>query len=215
MEVSSPQARQYQQSHGPIRKIVYGRFCKVSPSCRRGRAGISDKSFANPGAGPAVQSGPRGPSTETPLVPVPLFGEFVADVRRSECFEGLKPANWRRISSALSNQLLPAFGDMPPDRIGRQDVMARLDRYGMIAPGGDNRALDTLQQILGHAKRPGHPETNPAGGVRRNPQRRFNRFPSRGETLGLHAELDHLVAEGPARAVKAPSSVCSTLRDAA
>lgn len=151
----------------------------------------------------AIQSGAMDPSTETPLVSVPLFGDFVESVWRSECFDRLKPSNWRGTNSALSNHLLPAFGDMPLDRIGRKDVMAWFDSYSMIAPGGANRALDTLRQILSHAKLHGHLQTNPAGGIRRNPQRRFNRFLTRDEAHRLHVELDHLVAERPERAAQA------------
>ena len=151
----------------------------------------------------AIQSGAMDLPTDTPSVPVPLFRDFVSDVWRSECFGRLKPSNWRRTNSALSNHLLPAFGDMPLDRIGRKDVMAWFDRYSMVAPGGANRVLDTLLQILGHAKLHGHLETNPAGGIHRNPKRRFNRFLSRDEAHRLHAELDHLVAERPERAAQA------------
>ena len=151
----------------------------------------------------AIQSGAMDLPTDTPLVPVPLFGDFVANVWRSECFTRLKPSNWRRTNSALSNHLLPAFGDMPLDRIGRRDVMTWFDRYSRVAPGGANRVLAILGQILNHAKLHGHLETNPASGIRQNPQRKFNRFLSRDEAHRLHVELGHLVAERPERAVQA------------
>ena len=81
--------------------------------------------------------------------------------------------------------------------------MAWFDRYSGAAPGGANRALDTLRQILSHAAVHDHLETNPASGIRRNPQRKFNRFLSRDEARRLHVELDRLVAERPARAAQA------------
>ena len=151
----------------------------------------------------AIQSGHMDSLTETPLVPVLLFSDFVSDVWRSECFDRFKPSTRRRTNSALTHQLMPTFGDMPLDRIGRKDVIAWFDRYSGIAPGSANHALGTLRQILNHARAHGHLDVNPATGIRRNPQRRFNRFLSRNETCRLHAELDRLVAERPARAVQA------------
>lgn len=135
--------------------------------------------------------------------PAPLFGDFVADVWRGECFDRLKPATQRSTDIVIASQLAPAFGDIPLDRIGREEVNRWFDRYSGTAPGGANRALDTLCQILHHARVHGHLTTNPASGVRRNPQRRFNRFLSRDEAERLHAELDRLVAERPERAAQA------------
>ena len=151
----------------------------------------------------AIQSGGLDPPKDTSPVPVPLFGDFVADVWRCECFMRLKPSTQRSANSALTNQLLPAFAASPLDRIGRKEVMAWYDRYSGTAPGGANRVLDTLRQILSHAKVHGHLQTNPASRIHRNPQRKFNRFLSRDEARRLHAELDRLVAERPARAAQA------------
>ena len=151
----------------------------------------------------AIQSGDKDSLTETPSVPIPVFRDFVSDAWRSECFDRHKVSSRRRTNSALSNHLLPAFGDMPLDRIGQQDVIAWFDRYSEVAPGGANRVLDLLRQILNHAKVLGHLKTNPASGIRRNPQRTFNRFLSRDEASRLHTELDRLVAERPVRAANA------------
>jgi len=151
----------------------------------------------------AIQSGDMDILPDRPLAPVPLFGDFVAGVWRTECFHRFKPSSRRSTSSALASQLLPAFGGMPLDRITRRDVMAWFDRYSGTAPGGANRVLATLRQILNHAVVHGHLEVNPANGIRRNPKRTFNRFLSRDETRRLHAELDRLVAERPARAAPA------------
>ena len=151
----------------------------------------------------AIQSGGMGPVMAASSVPVPLFGDFVADVWRSECFNRFKPSTRRATNHRLASQLLPTFGDMALDRITRKDVIDWFDRYSEMAPGGANRALDTLHRILSHAIVHGHLETNPASGVRRNPGRTFNRFLSRDEARRLHAELDRLVAERPARAAQA------------
>ncbi|MCY4609494.1 MAG: site-specific integrase [bacterium] len=151
----------------------------------------------------AIQSGGMDLLNDKPLGPAPLFGDFVSDVWRPECFDRLKPATRRRANSALTTQLLPAFAAVPLDRIERKKVMAWFDRYSAVAPGGANRVLDVLRQILNHAMVHGHLETNPATGIRRNPQRKFNRFLSRDEARRLHDELDRLVAERPGRAAQA------------
>ncbi|MCY4608157.1 MAG: tyrosine-type recombinase/integrase [bacterium] len=151
----------------------------------------------------AIQSGDMDLLNDTLPVPVPRFGDFVSEVWRSECYDRFKPTTRRSVDIALKSQLLPTFGDMPLDRIGRKEVIKWFDRYSGMAPGGANRTLDTLRQILGHAKVHGHLETNQATRIRRNPKRRFNRFLSRGEAIRLHAELDRLVSERPARAAQA------------
>ena len=151
----------------------------------------------------AVQSSDTDILPDRPLAPVPLFGDFVSDVWIPECYDRLKPTTQRRTNSALTQQLLPTFSGMPLDRIERKDVTNWFDRYSGTAPGGANRALDTLCQILSHAELHGHLQTNPASGIRRNPQRKFNRFLSRDEASRLHAELDRMVAERPTRAAQA------------
>ena len=71
----------------------------------------------------------------------------------------------RTADIALANQLLPAFGDMPLDRIERKDVNRWFDRYSATAPGGANRALEVMHQILNHAKVHSHLEINPASSI--------------------------------------------------
>ena len=149
----------------------------------------------------AIQSGTLDPAMDTP--PVPLFGDFVADVWRFECFDRFKSNTQRATNVALTTQLLPTFGDTPLDLITRKNVTDWFDRYSGTAPGGANRALDALCQILRHAEVHGYLETNPASGIRRNPQRVFSRFLSRDEARRLHDELDQLVAEHLTRAARA------------
>ena len=64
------------------------------------------------------------------------------------------------------------------------------DRYSRTAPGGANRTLDVLRQILNQAAVWGHVTINPTRGVRRNPRPRPTRFLSRTEIERLHAALD-------------------------
>lgn len=64
------------------------------------------------------------------------------------------------------------------------------DRYSRTAPGGANRALDVLRQILNHGVACGYLFANPASGVARNPRPKPNRFLSRDEVRRLHAALE-------------------------
>lgn len=136
-------------------------------------------------------------------VPVALFRDFVEGPWRAECFVKHKSSSRRVVNSFLTSQLLPAFGTMPLDRISRRDVNRWFDRYSATAPGGANRALDVLRQIMNHARVHGLVSTNPASGIRRNPGRKFNRFLSRVEMVRLHEELDRAVTEKPLRALQA------------
>ena len=136
-------------------------------------------------------------------VAAPLFRDFVSGVWRVECYERLKSSSRQRVDSALTSQLLPAFGNMPLDRIGCRNVIRWFDRYSATAPGAANRVLELMRQIMNHAKIHGHLEINPASGIRRNPGRRLNRFLSRDEIIRLHEELDRCVEEKRSRAAQA------------
>ena len=133
----------------------------------------------------------------------PLFRDFVAGVWKSDCYERQKPSSHRTVDSWLACQLLPVFGDMPLDRIRQKDVNCWFEIYSTTAPGGANKALEVMCQILNHAKVHGHLETNPAGKIRHNPGCRLTRFLSRDEINRLHEELDSCVAERPSRAAQA------------
>ena len=136
-------------------------------------------------------------------VSAPLFRDFVEGPWRAECHARLKPSTRRVATGALVNQLLPAFGTVPLDRIRRRDVNQWFDRYSAMAPGGANRVLDVLCQIMNHAKIHGYVASSPASGIRRNPGRKFDRFLSREEMVRMHEELDRAVAERPSRASRA------------
>ena len=133
----------------------------------------------------------------------PLFRDFVAGVWRTDCYERLKPSTRRATDYVLASQLLPVFGNMPLHQIGRRAVHLWFDRYSATAPGGANRTLGLLHQIMSHAKVHGHFENNPASGIRRNPGQQLTRFLSRDEIIRLHKELDRCVAEKRSRAAQA------------
>ena len=120
----------------------------------------------------------------------PTFRDFIEGTWTTDCYERCKPSTRRRMESALRTQLLPAFGARSLDEIGRAVVEQWFDRYSRVAPGGANRTLDVLRQILSHAVVCGHLATNPARGVTRNPRPKPTRFLSRAEVDRLHAALD-------------------------
>ncbi len=82
---------------------------------------------------------------------VPGRGTVNTQARMAAC-AGMLSLQVPISKSAHASQLLPTFGDMPLDEIGRKEVVAWFDRYGRAAPDGANRALDALRQILGHAE---------------------------------------------------------------
>ena len=144
-----------------------------------------------------------GTEAHKPPKTAPLFRDFVAGVWMSECYERMKPSSRRHADYMLASQLLPAFGTLALDRIDRRTVNLWFDRYSATAPGGANRTLSVLCQIMYHARVHCHIETNPARGTRRNPARKLNRFLSRVELRRMHDELDHCVVERPTRAAQA------------
>ena len=111
----------------------------------------------------------------------PQLWEFVAGAWKSACFDRYTPSTQRSMRSALNSRLLPAFGAMRLDRIRRAPVVRWFDAYSRTAPGGANRALDVLRQILDHAVACGHIPTNPARTIRRNRRTKLTRFLSREE----------------------------------
>ena len=122
-------------------------------------------------------------------MPVPTFRDFVQGPWRLACYERCKPSTQARMDSALDTQLLPNFGHLPLDGIATEDVHAWFDHYSEMAPGGANRTLDVLRQILSYAVACGHRGANPARGVVRNPSPLRTRFLSRTEVASLREAL--------------------------
>ena len=118
------------------------------------------------------------------------FRDFVDGPWRKACYCRCKPSTRKRIDSALQTQLLPTFERHPLDKISRADVHEWFDEYSQTAPGGANRTLDVLRQILNHAIACGHIKANPARGVPRNPRPKLTRFLSSAEIGRLHDALD-------------------------
>ncbi len=136
------------------------------------------------------QAAPQPEKTARPPGAVPLFRDFVAGPWKEAHFNRCKPSGQQTASGILRRQLLPAFGPKPLDRIAPGHVRQWFDRYSRTAPGGANRALDILRQIMTFAAACGHIEVNPARGTRRNRRPALKRFLSREELARLHGVLD-------------------------
>ena len=130
---------------------------------------------------------------------VPLFRDFVMEnwlpARR-----GRYSPDWgERVERMVERQLLPAFGALRFDRLGRPHVERWFDAMSRKTPGAANKTLGLLRQIMSAAKAAGHVTNDPVAGVRPNPGRRMTRFLSAEEIARLHRALDRLVKERPSR----------------
>ena len=148
----------------------------------------------------ASESEARSGRTESGTVPA--FEEFVAGPARA-LLDRCKPTTQKTAAWILKAHLLPTFGSLPLDRITRTDVNRWFDEYSRTAPGGANRAMNLLRQILNHAVLCGLLQTNPARGIKRNPRPKLTRFLSREEMLRLHRALDRHAGARPSRARQA------------
>ena len=135
--------------------------------------------------------------TTKPTPDIPLFRTFVERSWKQAHFPKYKPSTRIRAGAALANQLLPAFGSTPMDRITRNQVLRWFDGYSQTAPGGANRILELLRQILSFAIVCGHLGTNPARGIKANRRVPLTRFLSRDEIRRLHRSLDEHLQNGP------------------
>ena len=131
-----------------------------------------------------------------PKEKVLLFRDFVEGPWKEAHFDRYKPSTRSKVRIVLSRWVLPAFGSKPLDRITPAQVRRWFDGYSRTAPGGANRTLDILQQIMNFAIARGHIETNPTRGVKRNRRTPLTRFLSREEIHRLHRVLDEHAERG-------------------
>ncbi len=130
---------------------------------------------------------------------VPYFRDFVME-DWLPAYRGRYSPGWgKRVDRMVKRQLLPAFGALRLDRIGRPHVERWFDAMSRKTPGAANTTLAVLRQIVGAAKAAGHIGTDPVAGVRPNPGRKMTRFLSAEEIARLHRTLDRLVEERPSR----------------
>ena len=94
---------------------------------------------------------------------------------------------------------LPAFGRMPLDRIGPEDVAAWFDAASKDKPGAANRAFEILRATMFRAEERGLRErgSNPCLGIAKNPRNHFARFLDADELARLGRALDTGKAEWP------------------
>ena len=130
---------------------------------------------------------------------IPLFRDFVME-DWLPAYRGRYSSGWgKRVDRMVKRQLLPAFGALRLDRIGRPHVERWFDAMSRKTPGAANTTLAVLRQIMGTAKAAGHVNTDPVAGVRPNPGRKMTRFLSAEEIAKLHQTLDQLVEERSSR----------------
>ena len=130
---------------------------------------------------------------------VPLFQDFVMNEWWPAYQRRCARSSCRSVDQVLRRRLLPSFGRLRLNRIGRPEVERWFDAYSRTAPGGANKALQLLGQIMNSAVAAGHTDTNPTRGIRKNPRRKLTRFLSGEEIDRLHRTLDRLVEERPSR----------------
>ena len=130
---------------------------------------------------------------------VPLFRDFVLDEWLPAYRRRCAPSSCHFANRVLERQLMPAFGSFPLGAIRRINVERWFDAYSRTAPGGANKALEILGQIMNAALAAGHVEITPVKGIAKNPRPKLTRFLSAEEIERLHRVLDRLVAERPSR----------------
>ena len=130
---------------------------------------------------------------------IPLFRDFVLDDWLPAYRRRCAPSSCQFANRVLKRQLIPAFGRLPLDAIRRIDVERWFDAYSRTAPGGANKALEVLGQIMNAALAAGHVGAAPVKGIAKNPRPKLTRFLSAEEIERLHRVLDRLVGERPSR----------------
>ena len=143
----------------------------------------------------ALLNGSHPLCAEAGRAAVPLFRDFVMEdwLPAQRFSEG----RGKRVRHMLDRQLLPAFGALRLDRIGRPTIERWFDAMSCKTPGAANMALAVLRKIMTAAKAVGHVNKDPVAGVRPNPRRKMTRFLSAEEIARLHRTLDRLVEKRP------------------
>ncbi len=92
----------------------------------------------------------------------------------------------------IKSRILPAFGRIPLDRIGPEDVAAWFDAASKDRPGAANRAFEILRSMMFRAEEWGlrQRDSNPCVGIRKNPRNNIARFLDADELARLGRALD-------------------------
>ena len=128
----------------------------------------------------------------------PTLREFAGEYLR-RCEPRWKPSGRKTVRIYLKARILPAFGKMPLDRIGPEDVAAWFDAVSKDRPGAANRALEILRAMMFRAEEWGLRErdSNPCLGIVKNPRNRIARFLDADELARLGRALDNHEAHWP------------------
>ena len=128
----------------------------------------------------------------------PTLREFAGEYLR-RCEPHWKPSGRRTMRIYLKARILPAFGRMPLDRIGPEDVAAWFDAASRDKPGAANRALEILRAMMFRAEEWGMRErgSNPCLGIAKNPRNNVARFLDTDELTRLGRALDAHEARWP------------------
>lgn len=128
----------------------------------------------------------------------PTFRQF-ADQYVKRCDPYWKPSSRKTARIYLKARLLPAFGKIPLDRIGPEDVAAWFDEASKDKPGAANRAFEILRSIMFRAEEWGLRErdSNPCFGIRKNPRNNIARFLDTDELARLGRALAARETEWP------------------
>ena len=128
----------------------------------------------------------------------PTFRAFADEyLRRSD--PHWKPSGRKTVRIYLKARILPAFGRMPLDRIGPEDVAAWFDAASKDRPGAVNRAFEILRAMMFRTEEWGLRErgTNPCLGIVKNPRKQVARFLDADELTRLGRALDANEARWP------------------
>ena len=128
----------------------------------------------------------------------PTLREF-ADEYLRRCEPHWKPSGRKTVRIYLKARILPAFGRMPLDRIGPEDVAAWFDAASRDRPGAANRAFEILRAMMNRAEEWGLRErgSNPCLGIAKNPGKQVARFLDMDELARLGRALDAREAQWP------------------
>lgn len=127
----------------------------------------------------------------------PTLLEFIMGPWKIACYDRYKASTKPFLDYALKRQLLPAFGNLGIEQIEKADIVRWFVKYSQKSPGGANKALGLLHQIMNQAIACGVVSRNPASGIRKNAGRKLNRFLSVDEIRRLNQTLDQWVSARP------------------
>ena len=128
----------------------------------------------------------------------PTLRQF-ADEYLRRCEPRWKPSGRKTVRIYLNARILPAFGKMPLDHIGPEDVAAWFDSASKDKPGAANRAFEILRSMMFRAEEWGLRErgANPCLGIAKNPRNNVARFLDTDELARLGRALDACAARWP------------------